>query len=114
MFRRLLLAVALPLSLLSVASCNTAPTLPLPPPVANVSLPSSAGLVIVEGMAKSRATMFLYNEQAEAGVIGRADEAGSFVLAIEAMSGDSLTLWQEHSGTPGQQRTLTVPTPRTP
>lgn len=103
-------AALLAIALGSLASCSATPTLPLPPPaVSLLSAPSSTGLVTVEGTAKSRAAMFLYNEDTENGTIGRADEQGLFVLVVEGQSGDTLTLWQESGTDTGERKTLVVP-----
>src|SRR4051794_2926262 len=54
---------------LFVASCNTTPTLPLPPPVASAGTPDSQGFALVEGQAQALSYVSVLNERTDAGVI---------------------------------------------
>ena len=44
------------------AGCNTAPTLPLPPPVASVAKPDMQGFALVEGEVNENAYVYVFNE----------------------------------------------------
>jgi hypothetical protein len=107
--RALVLCAALGAAL---AACNNVPTLPLPPPVASVGEPNVQGLVTVEGYAKARAFVAVFNERLEAGVITRADTKGFFSVDIEAGAGDLLTVWQEVDGDTGERTQVVVPEPK--
>src|SRR5687768_13182544 len=111
MLSRLLVALMFVLSLALVpgaTGCSTAPTLPLPPPVATVSTPDSQGLALVEGEVNELAYVLVFNERLERGVITRADDEGYFSVEIEAVVGDTLTVWQESEGETGERKQTTV------
>jgi hypothetical protein len=91
------------------AGCNTAPTLPLPPPVASVNTPDMQGFALVEGEVNELAYVFVFNENRDAGVITRADESGAFSVKIRADVGDHLTIWQEFEGDVGERKESVVP-----
>ena len=91
------------------AGCNTAPTLPLPPPVATVSRPDMQGFALVEGEVNENAFVFVFNETMELGVITRADDEGSFSVRIQAIAGDHLSIWQEFQGDSGERKETVVP-----
>lgn len=104
----LVCAVALPL----FAACNSAPTLPLPPPVVSVGEPNTQGLVLIEGEVNARAFVLVFNERTEAGVITRADQKGHFQAELEAAVGDLLTVWQQIDDETGERKQTVVPPPR--
>jgi len=93
---------------LAAAAC-TAPTLPLPPPVAEVSSPTTQGLVHVEGSAREDADVFVYNDDTESGVIGRADEDGNYGVFLEAQGGDTLLIWYQVGTDQSEHAERTVP-----
>jgi hypothetical protein len=109
--RTLVLAFVLSGALAS-ASCNTTPTLPLPPPVASASSPDEQGFALIEGEAHALAYVSVLNERTEAGVITRADDEGRFRARIAAQIGDLLTIWQEVGGEVGELKRTSVPPPR--
>ncbi len=84
-----------------------APTLPTPPPAAEVSLVGSEAIVI--GTAEPNALVACLNEDSGSGLIETADERGDFEIRIAAQEGDHLTLWQVSGATPGQVLELVVP-----
>jgi hypothetical protein len=92
-------------------SCSNAPTLPLPPPVAEVSPPDAQGFALVEGEVAPRAFVSVFNLRLESGVITRADTQGTFSVEIEAVVGDTLTIWQESDGETGERKETVVPGP---
>ena len=109
---RRLAALGLVLLLLSFGSCNSTPTLPLPPPVAQVSTPDETGFALVEGEAQEDAYIFVLNETRDAGVITKADQDGLYSVRIQALSDDRLVIWQSVDGESGEQKRITVPRPR--
>jgi hypothetical protein len=78
-----------------VAGCtSTGPTVPLPPPAA-LTEPDVDGVVTLTGTgATPEAIVFAFDEDSEAGVIGKADLAGAYVLRIVAQTGDTISYWQ--------------------
>lgn len=89
--------------------CAT-PTLPLPPPEpAPLTEPDPDGMVTVQGSARVGALVFVFNEDAEAGVITVTDDEGTFSTRIAATSGHTLTLWQRVGTDDGQPVSLEVP-----
>jgi hypothetical protein len=106
-FSGLVLAVAMAIA----PACNSAPTLPLPPPVATVGTPDMQGLALVAGEVNPLSYVFVFNEQLNLGVITRADDEGEFSVHIRAEIGDLLTVWQEADGVPGEQKQLVVQEP---
>jgi hypothetical protein len=103
----LMLALAMAIS----PACNSAPTLPLPPPVADVGVPDMQGLALVSGEVHPLAFVFVFNERLESGVITRADEEGVFSVRVRAEPGDVLSIWQEAEGITGEPRSIAVPDP---
>jgi hypothetical protein len=101
--------LALVLASALYSGCNTAPTLPLPPPVAEVGTPNMQGLALVTGEVNPLAYVFVFNESAERGVITRADNEGLFSVEIAAVSGDLLSIWQEVEGDSGERKETIVP-----
>lgn len=97
---------------LPLASCNTTPTLPLPPPVASASAPDEQGFALVRGEASAEAYVSILNERSESGVITRADPAGRFEALIRAQVGDPLTIRQEIDGELSEPFYTTVLPPR--
>lgn len=53
--------------------------------------------------------MSAYNERTGRGVIETADDTGAFVLRMEAMTGDSILVWQRVGTQTGQVLSLAVP-----
>ena len=84
--------------------CNSAPTLPLPPPVAEVNSPDSEGYVVVEGEVSPGAFVAVFNEDAGRGLIETPDEDGAFSVRIQAAVGDLLTVWAIQGGDSGQRK----------
>jgi hypothetical protein len=78
-----------------LAGCeSTAPIIPIPPPAA-LTAPDADGVVTLTGEgAQPEAIVFAYDEDTEAGVIGKADAAGAYALRLEARSGDTVSYWQ--------------------
>lgn len=105
------LLVAL-LSALLCASCNTTPTLPLPPPLATVDVPDERGIALVQGEAEAKSYISVLNERTASGKITQADDEGTWKVEIEAQSGDPLTIWQEVDGETSEQKHAFVPFPR--
>ena len=69
------LGFALALTSLVSSSCNTTPTLPLPPPLATASVPDEQGFSLIEGEAEADAYVSVLNEdspETEKGVITHA------------------------------------------
>jgi hypothetical protein len=104
-FSGFVLAIALAIS----PACNSAPTLPLPPPVATVGTPDMQGYALVSGEVNPLAYVFVFNQRSDAGVISRADEDGVFSVRILAEAGDVLDVWQEADGVTGEQKQVAVP-----
>jgi hypothetical protein len=104
-FSGFVLAIALAIS----PACNSAPTLPLPPPVATVGTPDMQGYALVSGEVNPLSYVFVFNEESEGGVITRADEEGLFEARILAEPGDVITIWQEADGITGEQKQVAVP-----
>jgi hypothetical protein len=97
------------LGLVAWTGCAT-PTLPLPPPdPAPLSAPDADGMVTVSGTARPDALVFIYNEDAEDGVITGSDEEGLFATRIAAESGHTLTFWQRVGTDDGQPVSRQVP-----
>lgn len=96
----------------TIAGCNTAPTLPLPPPVVDVGSPNSQGLVQVRGEVLPQAYVSVFNERTEVGVIVRADDDGLFEAEIAAEVDDMLTIWSEIDGELSERARTSVPPPR--
>jgi hypothetical protein len=118
MRRRAVLAALVGLSSLpagtlptALAGCTSTPTLPLPPPVVSLGLPSLQGLVVVEGVANPLAYVHVLNQVTDQGKIARASELGAFRIELEARSGDTLVVWQERDGDSGERSEHVVPTP---
>lgn len=106
-----MLGLSLAIALAVFAGCNAAPTLPLPPPVVEVTTPDSTGYALVSGEVNPDAYVFVFNENLELGVITRADGEGLFEARIRADVGDLLTIWQESEGITGEQKQTVVPEP---
>lgn len=100
------------ISMLSLGGCNSAPTLPLPPPVVDVGSPNSQGLVEVRGEVLPNAYVSVFNERTEVGVIVRADGDGSFVAELAAEVDDMITVWSEIDGELSERARTSVPPPR--
>jgi hypothetical protein len=109
MRRRAFLAVVLGSSALLLPGCSSTPTLPLPPPVVSVGAPSLQGLVVVAGSANPLAYVHVLNQETDQGKITRASAEGAFRVEIEAAFGDTLVIWQERDGDPGERTELSVP-----
>jgi len=84
-----------------------APTLPTPPPSAEVALVGTDA--VVTGQAEPRALVSCLNEDTARGVIETADDTGDFVIRLPAAAGHHLTLWQDSGDGPGQLLELVVP-----
>lgn len=95
---------------LSAAGCLS-PTLPLPPPHAEVNPPDTDGMVFVTGKALEQAYVACLNEDLEKGVITRSDSDGFYSLEVEGRVGDQLTLWQIRGTEHSQFTYLEVPPP---
>jgi hypothetical protein len=94
----------------AACSSGASPTLPIPPPSALTSAPDEAGVVTITGNgAIEGALVSAYNERTERGVIETADDTGSFVLRLEAQTGDSILVWQRVGTQSGQVLSLGVP-----
>lgn len=94
----------------AACSSGTSPTLPIPPPSALTSAPDESGVVTITGNgAIEGAIVSAYNERTERGVIETADDAGAFVLRLEAQTGDSILVWQRVGTQSGQVLSLGVP-----
>jgi hypothetical protein len=90
----LLAAVCLAPVVLVVGCDSTAPTLPIPPPAA-LTAPDADGIVTLSGTgAEPEAIIFAFDEDTEAGVIGKADPGGAYVLRLAAQSGHTISYWQ--------------------
>jgi hypothetical protein len=101
------------LAVLACGSCNTTPTLPLPPPLAMAGVPDDDGFATIEGDVQALAYVTVLNETSEEGVITRANHDGHFKTRIAAISGDLLTIWQDlGDGIQSEQKHLSVPRPR--
>jgi hypothetical protein len=103
------IGLVLVLSAALFCGCNSAPTLPLPPPVASVSKPDMQGFALVEGEVNELSYVFVFNESMDDGVITRADDHGVFSVRIRAASGDHLSIWQEFQGQSGERKETIVP-----
>lgn len=91
-------------------SSGASPTLPIPPPSALTSAPDEDGVVTITGNgAIEGALVSAYNERTGRGVIETADDAGAFVLRLEAQTGDSILVWQRVGTQSGQVLSLGVP-----
>lgn len=109
------LGFALSLTCLVSTSCNTTPTLPLPPPLATASVPDEQGFSLVEGQAEADAYVSVLNEdspETEKGVITQADQEGAYSVKVKAKSDDRLIVWQTVDGESSELRRLFVPRPR--
>lgn len=91
-----------------LAGC-AAPTLPTPPPTAEVALIGDEA--VVTGLADPNSLVACVNEDTDRGVIEATDDMGAFVIRIGAQEGDRLTLWQLEGTAPGQILDLIVPAP---
>lgn len=96
---------------LPLFSACAAPTLPLPPPSALVSVPDESGIVSITGMGRPRAVVMVFNEDTELGVIVLADEVGNYTAQIAASSGETLTIWQMVGTDSSQLLSRMVPFP---
>lgn len=99
----------LAIALAVFSGCNTAPTLPLPPPVVDVGAPNLQGLVRVSGEVVPRAFVYVFNQRLELGVITRADDEGLFEVEVRAEPLDVLWVWQELDGETGERKETRVP-----
>ena len=72
------------------------PTLPLPPPSAEVSALSTDGTVTVSGNTLANAFVSCFNDRTERGVITKADSSGDYSLVIAAQNGDVLQIWVQN------------------
>jgi hypothetical protein len=107
--------LGLSLACLVGTSCNTTPTLPLPPPLATVGVPDEQGFALVEGEAEPAAYVSVLNEDGtddERGVITQADPVGAYSVKVKAKSDDRLIIWQTVDGETSELRRLFVPRPR--
>lgn len=84
-----------------------APTLPTPPPAAEVALVGTEA--VVTGRADPGALVSCLNEDTGRGVIETANTVGDFALRLPAEAGHHLTLWQDAGNGPGQVLDLIVP-----
>jgi hypothetical protein len=109
---RFVAALGLTLTALLCASCNSTPTLPLPPPLATVSTPDEQGFALVEGEATEQAYVSILNEATDQGVITQADGEGKYSARIVAKSKDRLTIWQTVEGETSELKYVYVPDPR--
>lgn len=89
-----------------LAAC-AAPTLPTPPPSAEVALIGTEA--VVTGQIEPGGIVACLNEDTGRGALETADSEGDFVVRIAAEAGDHLTLWQVSGSTPGQLLELVVP-----
>ena len=87
------------------------PTLPLPPPQADVTAPNAQGLVFVTGRSLEDVYVACLNEDLEKGVITRSDNDGFYSLEIEGRVGDQLTLWQIRGAEHSELTYVKVPPP---
>ncbi len=108
-WRALLFSIALGFAVLGGDPGCAAPTLPIPPPTALVSPPAADGFVTVSGQANPDAYVFVLNENTDAGVIGHAMPSGNYSVRLEAVTGDSLTIWQMLGNQSGELTSQTVP-----
>jgi hypothetical protein len=92
---RAAIAAALLCALGLLAGCvSTGPVIPVPPPAA-LTEPDADGIVTLSGAGVTpEAVVFAYDEDAEAGVIGRADIQGDYVLRFASESGHTISYWQ--------------------
>lgn len=85
-------------SVLLVAGC-TSRTLPLPPPVVDRAVPTDSGTIAVSGFALSGATVGVFNEDMEKGVVVvpggmDCDNRCPFEAEVPGVAGDTLRVWQ--------------------
>lgn len=92
--------LALALLVCGGATGCTSRTVPLPPPeVTTVSAPDPSGLVAVSGWALEEASVGVFNEDTERGVVVPAegedcDRRCPFEARLAASPGDTLRVWQ--------------------
>jgi hypothetical protein len=93
-------------------SCNSTPTVPVPPPeFCAVSPPDENGLCEVgcEEGYNERDVALVYNENWGQGVMQATNEDGSFVAEVEADPGDVLVIQLKHASRLSAEVRLTVP-----
>jgi hypothetical protein len=100
------------LAALSIIGCNSTPTVPVPPPeFCGVTAPDTEGISIVtcEDGETARNIALVYNDNWGQGVMQATEEDGSFVVEIEANSGDELLIQMKYGNTLSAETALTVP-----
>lgn len=82
--------------LLCWMSCNSSPTVPVPPPeMIVVNAPSEDGYAVVfgkPGAAIVGDSILVFNKNISRGVVTPVEEDGSFEVEIEASAGDRLSI----------------------
>ena len=100
-------------ALLAVA-CNSAPTVPVPPPeFCMASAPDETGMCTVgcDESSTARDVALVYNENWGSGLMEETNDDGSFELEIEADVGDLLIIQLKHDNTLSAEVAIEVPAP---
>ncbi|MCU0664129.1 MAG: hypothetical protein MUC50_17600 [Myxococcota bacterium] len=100
------------------ASCNTTPTVPVPPPeVTSVSAPNESGRSIVVGPAAAAEQddiVMVFNYDDGQGVMLRVEnDDGSFEVGVEAAPGDELLIQIKRDNHLSREEGRIVPPPDT-
>jgi len=102
------------LAALSIIGCNSTPTVPVPPPeFCDVTVPDTDGISVVtcDDGETARNVALVYNDNWGQGVMQETEEDGSFVVEIEANSGDELLVQMKFGNTLSAETALYVPSP---
>jgi len=105
------------IALIALISCNSTPTVPVPPPemtYISISSPDQNGQVSVVGnpnAAGSDDVIIVYNETAGSGVIEDAANDGSFSINISASTGDVIVIQIKRDNRLSVEEELVVPGP---
>lgn len=103
--------------LCALMSCNSTPTVPVPPPemtFVKVSTPDSNYHVFVVGepnAASSRDVVIVFNEDKGNGVLQDVKDDGSFSVEIAANVGDVLVVQVKRDNQLSSEEELVVPAP---
>lgn len=115
MFRKIALAAAVlaaGAALAALMSCNSTPTVPVPPPeLCDSTMPDGTGLITVscEAGQTARNIALVYNSDWGEGVMQETAQDGSFSVELEADPGDTLVIQVKYDNRLSNEVSITVP-----
>ena len=99
---------------LAVASCDSTPTVPVPPPeFCAASAPDADDMCTVgcESSSTLRDVALVYNENIGEGVMRATEDDGSFEVLVSAQEGDSIIVQMKQDNNLSAEVYLIVPAP---